>query len=250
MNHRFLLPALVLVATATAQIEIRPVPWPDGAKGFYPRFAARTDGAPYLGWLTDTGDGFAYRAGAVGTPSKTSRILAQGTSWFANWADFPVAARDGQGRLLLLTLEAMGRGRFAYGIRARLFPEDEGGPKAFWLHEDKSPTEHGFPALLPRGDGGFLAIWLDGRAHEKTGNQRLFAREIGGDGTLGPETLLDDRTCECCCTALVQSDGVAVAAWRDRGDDERRDIRIRRLRADGTWEAPFDLHADGWKTPG
>ncbi|HGY91824.1 MAG TPA: hypothetical protein ENK43_11700 [Planctomycetes bacterium] len=250
MIPRFLSWSLLLAAAATAQIDVRPIPLPEGAGGFYPRFAARADGAPLLGWLTRNGEGFAYRVQTLGDVNEPSRIIARGEDWFANWADFPLAARDGSGRLLLLTLQELGEGRFAYGIRARFFPREGGAPKTSWLHDDLSPAEHGFPAVLPLGGGGFLAVWLDGRAHEKTGNQQLFARVIDANGAPGPEIRLDDRTCECCCTAIVSADGVAVAAWRDRRNDERRDIRIRRRLPDGTWEAPFDLHLDGWKTPG
>ncbi len=250
VNHRFLLPGLLIAAAATAQIDVRPVTLPEGAGGFYPRFLAEDSAQPWLGWLTRRGEGFGYRMSAVGERASGTTMTVHGQDWFANWADFPVAARDPKGRLLLLTLEELGEGRFAYGIRGRLFPPDRKTSRTFWLHEDRSPTEHGFPALLPRKKGGFLSVWLDGRAHEKTGNQQIFAREVAADGTLGPEQLLDDRTCECCCTALVQAGDVVVAAWRDRRDDERRDIRIRRRLPDGTWEEAFDLHVDGWKTPG
>jgi hypothetical protein len=72
---------------------------------------------------------------------------------------------------------------------------------------------------------------------------------FGKDGQPRPEALLDPRVCECCQTsAAVTSEG-PVVVYRDRSDEEVRDIWIVRL-GKGQWSAPAPVHADGWKIDG
>lgn len=71
---------------------------------------------------------------------------------------------------------------------------------------------------------------------------------VDASGNLGQEVLLDDRTCECCQTALVRTAGGLVAAHRDRGENELRNIAVSRL-ATGAWTAPAPVHDDGWIFP-
>ena len=42
---------------------------------------------------------------------------------------------------------------------------------------------------------------------------------------------------------------VILVAYRDRSDDEIRDIYLARY-ANGNWEEPTRIHADDWKIPG
>jgi hypothetical protein len=98
-------------------------------------------------------------------------------------------------------------------------------------------------------------VWLDGRetaggGHGAGGAMTLRARTIARGGELGREVLLDERVCDCCQTAAVRAeDGSLRVAWRDRSDDEVRDV----------WVAAWDgdevrgrraLHDDGWKIAG
>ena len=62
------------------------------------------------------------------------------------------------------------------------------------------------------------------------------------------ETLVDDRVCECCPTAIAVTDDGPIAAFRDRSVDEVRDIYVSRLEH-GRWSAPSRVHEDGWKIP-
>jgi hypothetical protein len=57
---------------------------------------------------------------------------------------------------------------------------------------------------------------------------------------------IDTRVCECCpTTAAVTSDGV-IAAFRNRTEDEIRDIYVSRLE-NGKWSEPTAVHNDNWK---
>jgi hypothetical protein len=78
----------------------------------------------------------------------------------------------------------------------------------------------------------------------------LHSRSVAPDGALGAETAVDERTCDCCpTTAAALPDGGMIAAWRDRGEGETRDIAVARRRA-GAWEAPRTVAADRWHMPG
>jgi hypothetical protein len=68
-------------------------------------------------------------------------------------------------------------------------------------------------------------------------------------GMAGPDVLVDDRVCDCCQTDIaVTSDG-PVLVYRDRSEDEVRDISVSRL-IGGEWTAPSPVHEDGWVIPG
>lgn len=66
------------------------------------------------------------------------------------------------------------------------------------------------------------------------------------DGTPVDEQLIDQRVCDCCQTAAATTDAGVIVAYRDRSDDEIRDMSVARL-VDGTWTTPSTIHADNWK---
>jgi hypothetical protein len=57
---------------------------------------------------------------------------------------------------------------------------------------------------------------------------------------------VDLRVCECCpTTAAITSDG-PIVAYRNRSEEEIRDIYVARLE-NGTWTDPKAVHNDNWK---
>jgi len=77
----------------------------------------------------------------------------------------------------------------------------------------------------------------------------LMYTTIAANGTLGPELQIDNRTCECCKTAMTAIPDGLIAVYRDRSDKEIRDIAISRFAA-GKWSAPETLSKDGWEIDG
>ena len=68
---------------------------------------------------------------------------------------------------------------------------------------------------------------------------------------MGPEELIDERVCDCCCTALVAlPDGELLAAYRDRDGQEVRDIALARRSPGGQWTALGVPFPDGWTIDG
>lgn len=176
--------------------------------------------------------------------------------FFVNWADFPSVTADGSGALWAHWLQRGDEGGYDYGVRVAR--SDDGGStwSAPWTpHEDTSPTEHGFVSALPIEDGmGF--VWLDGRKYADgvdgapgTKEMSLRYRTIDGHGSLGAETLIDSRVCDCCQTDAAMADEGPVVVYRNRSEAEIRDIYMSRL-VDGAWTKGASVHEDGWEIAG
>ena len=174
-------------------------------------------------------------------------VIAEGDDFFANWADVPKVAIAGDGTLWAHWLAKLGEGTYAYGIF--LARSEDGGvtwePRGT-LHADRTPTEHGFVAYAPEGDG-LRAVWLDGRAMVDDGPMALRTALVG-EGTESSE-ILDSRVCECCPAELAAPSSGAVAFYRDRSLGEVRDIGTTRRTAAG-WTEPTLVHEDGWEIAG
>jgi hypothetical protein len=105
-------------------------------------------------------------------------------------------------------------------------------------------------------------VWLDGRnamatdsagrpVHLEEGVAEMTLRTavIDGRGRLSDEALLDARVCDCCQTAAVTTARGVLVAYRDRSDEEIRDIFTVRLEG-GAWSQPLPVHADRWRIEG
>lgn len=97
--------------------------------------------------------------------------------------------------------------------------------------------------------------WLDGR--EAATNPVSFSAQLmtttlesGGAVGLGLEQVLDSRACECCPLAVARAGDVTLLAYRDRSDDEHRDISVLRRAPTGQWSDPVRVHDDAWQVMG
>jgi hypothetical protein len=162
------------------------------------------------------------------------------------------------GTLAAHWLAKTGPDTYAYGIYISL--SLDGG--ATWSdpvipHRDGTPAEHGFVSFVPHSRDRIGITWLDGRemagsehGHGGGGAMTLRYASIDRDGNLGDEALLDSKVCDCCQTDAVRTkDGSIVVAYRDRSDEEIRDMSVVR-RENGGWSPPSPIHEDGWKING
>ena len=228
---------------------------PAGEGTAMPSLARGGDGRVYLTWVERRGRATGtlrlsvWNAGAWSDP----RTVASGDDWFLNWADFPTLSALADGTLAAAWLQRLGEATYAYGVRYAV--SHDGGERwsdPHWLHADRSPVEHGFVSLVPLDRERFGAVWLDGRGMtEPQGTMALYFRTIGRNGELGAEERLDERVCECCPTTLVRrNDGRLRVAYRDRSDEEIRDISFLE-RSGGAWSAGGrPVHRDSWEMPG
>lgn len=165
----------------------------------------------------------------------------------ANWADTPSLAVGSDHAIVVTWAERSGTEPHAYdAVVARSTDNGATWRRLGTLHRDGTPTEHGFVSLAA-DPAGVRAIWLDGRAMSGgQGGTALRTAIVGA--SIGDESVVDDRVCDCCGTALANSATGAVVAYRDRSDDEIRDIAIAARGATG-WAQKM-LHDDRWKIAG
>ena len=230
------------------------LPSPAGSRSGEPFLATDTAGAVHMTWVEKTGDStHAVRYARLdGDAWSAPSTIVERRDLFVNWADFPGVIVTPSGRLLAYWLQRSGAGRYAYGVRVSQ-SADRG---ATWspdtvLHTDRSAGEHGFVALWLAPGDSVRAAWLDGRQMSPgpgghgSGAMSLQSVAVASSGTLGPEQPLDLRTCDCCQVAATVTPSGPVVAYRDRTENEIRDIAVVR-QVDGAWTKPTVVHADGW----
>jgi len=277
LSYRFLL--LLLVASAwqvAANAETAPPEqsrWqslanPSAPGSLAPRLVQAGDGTVYLSWLEKQHTARASASAAntrhtfkfarlQETADKTSflpaRSIASGSDWFANWADTPALHIHSDALWLVHWLQKSADSTYAYDIMLSL-SRDQGATwtQAFSPHHDNTQTEHGFVSYFPMAEDRLGMIWLDGRetqassTHDHGGSMTLRSAGVDSAGNVSQSELLDQRVCDCCQTAAVSISGAAVIAYRDRTEDEIRDIAIMRRDAQG-WSEPAIVHHDGWR---
>ena len=175
------------------------------------------------------------------------RLVAESDRFFVNWADFPSVAQSSRGTWVVHWLEKTAAKPYAYHVRLS-GSTDQGrtwsAPRT--AHSDTTPTEHGFVAMVPAADGSVDVAWLDGRAMaDSKGAMSVRTASWRPDGTMGLETVLDARSCECCQVSMTRSSIGLVAAYRDRSQEEVRDIVVVREQA-GKWSQPTPVAVDNW----
>jgi len=228
---------------------------PSGPGAAEPHLTTLRDGSLVMSWLEPAGAKshalkFAsYRDGKWSAP----RTIVTRDDFFVNWADFPSIVEDARGTLFAHWLQKSGSGTYFYDVY--ITASRDGGKtwaKPRVLHSDGVKAEHGFVSLAAHGRAGIAAVWLDGREMKEGDPASVMTlRYADLDAALyvRNEKVLDARVCECCTTAMTMTAAGPLVAYRDRANDEIRDIGFLR-RVNGTWSAPRLVHADDWKIPG
>jgi len=208
----------------------------------------------YFSWVTrkDSMDVLQY---SVRTQEEWTLAteISRGNDWFTNWADFPaIAAKDGN--ILANILQKSADGTYTYDIKLNVFNSEENTWKHnFILHDDGTQSEHGFVSILPTDEDEFFVTWLDGRdtAGKEHGGGQMTLRGAFVDfqGNISGDTQLDNRICDCCQTSAAWTPNGPIVAYRNRSEDEIRDISVIRA-LDGTWQPPITVGNDNWKIAG
>ena len=210
-----------------------------------------------LSWVESSSDGhllqFSSYDGAAWQPATT---IAAGNDWFVNWADFPSVVTNGSLRFSHF-LQKSSPDTFAYDVMFTL-SRDKGmtWDKPRKLHSDTTQTEHGFVAAIPFQDG-FYVTWLDGRYSGSRGHDHgdeggamtIRAAFVGPEGTVQNDQEIDHKTCDCCQTDIALVNGRPLVMYRDRSDEEIRDMSYAYLE-DSAWSKPALLHQDNWHIAG
>lgn len=183
-----------------------------------------------------------------------SQVISTGDNWFVNWADYPLLASDGDNNLAAHFLEKSEKGTYTYDVKL-VTSADNGKTwsSAKILHDDGKKAEHGFVSMVPYKNNFFIS-WLDGRnaVIEKKGHHgqmTLRAALTDKKGNKLSEWELDNRVCDCCQTSAAITTNGPIVVYRDRSQEEIRDISIVRL-INGKWTTPKPIFPDEWKIEG
>jgi hypothetical protein len=239
--------AVAPLAGAHGDLAFRPLPSPAPTGSAQPQLSAARDGTVYLSWLEKAGaDAHRFRFSTLGAGQAAwsePLTIAEGRGFVANWADVPSLAVAEDGLMAAHWMQVSGSGKYAYDVRVST-SADRGRTwsRPFTPHRDGKPAEHGFGSFFRMPGAGLGLVWLDGRTE---GQMSLRMARIES-AAAGSETLVDDRVCDCCPTTAVQTSRGPIVAYRDRSDDEIRDIYITRLE-NGRWMPGRAAVRDHWK---
>ncbi len=225
----------------------------------FPHLQADETGKIYMSWMLSIDEEIhALQYSEYENDRWTSPSTVKvGPEFFVNWADFPsVVGYDGEVAAAHWLKKVEG-GTYAYHVQVA-FPGDS---SMHWTdsitpHLDNTPTEHGFVTLKPITRDRVLAVWLDGREtadreDDQYGDMEksmtLRSAEISRDGTITRERVIDDTVCDCCQTDLIQTEDGFITVYRDRTEEEVRDIYISKYDEEtGKWNEPVAVHNDEW----
>lgn len=251
---------LAAVAPQAQGPQVEPLRSPAGARSEAPQLTVSDKGV-LMSWIERGDNNLASLKFAERTATGWSevRTVASGTDWFVNWADVPSVLRLADGSLVGHWLQKSGPSTYAYDVRlSRSTDNGRTWSSSVTPHHDGTKTEHGFASLFQMPGAGLGAIWLDGRettpaggaggGHDGHGTGAMTVRFGTFDGAWKQtaEMPIDTRVCECCpTTAAVTSDGL-IAAFRNRTEDEIRDIYVSRFE-NGKWTEPKAVHNDNWQ---
>jgi hypothetical protein len=252
----------LLLLPALSFAQVRELPSPAGTGSGQPNLAVSPDGRVYLSWIDRLGEGrFSLRFATLEKDGWSApRVIAEGSNWFVNWADFPSIVALPDGSLAAHWLVKCAPGAYEYDVTiSRSFDSGKTWGKPFIPHRDGARAEHGFVSLFAAKDGSLAAVWLDGREMKPAegghdhgrGNMTLRYVKVKRDGALIDAAALDTRVCECCQTSAAMTADGPVVVYRDRSEAEKeiRDISIVRLQGD-KWTAPRPVFQDGWELQG
>jgi hypothetical protein len=246
---RWLGSALALLSAASLSAEtitFEELPTPSAPGSAHAHLSRALDGAIYLSWV-ERGEGASLRFARFDVEADAwgeAHTIASGSGWMLNVHDTPTLAAGMRGRLAAVWYVA----NSTAGAHAMVSTSLDRGKT--WspprrLTDESDQQE--FVKLTPLLSGSWLATWLDGRAFQETGNTQLRSRELNSSL---PDALVDERVCDCCSLdTLLLPNGRVLLAYRDRSDDEIRDITYLSYRRDG-WQPASAPTADGWRIAG
>lgn len=199
-----------------------------------PEIAGAADGSLWTVWIEREDAPVVKAARLKGTAWSEPITIAKGEDIVANDADIPQVAALGDGTVVVQWMTRVAGASVILVARSkdgRTFAKPVSLGKA-------SKAERGFVRFWSEG-GTFRAAWLED-------GQLLSAP--WADGKFAEATVVDPRVCECCQLAVSAAGGSALIAYRDRSDDEVRDIRV--VAHQGiAWDEPVSPGADAWKMP-
>lgn len=215
-----------------------------------PNFGVGRDGKVVLSWTEPADDGLhAVRIATRGSTGwSDGETIVRSDRLFINWADFAAAMPAAGGTLVAAWLENAAEGK-GYGVQwARSADHGRTWSTAAPLHDHAGGPEYGFVSFAHGPGQSTTVYWLDGRDAKGHGEGQMQLRSaaVSPEGTVGQRRQVDPRVCDCCQTSAAATSKGTVVVYRDRSDEEVRDIMIA---GPGT-TSPRPVAADGWTIDG
>ncbi len=256
MKYLLLIITAIIFSCSTPQKEeviVEPIVLsPAGDNSEEATFFTTQDGSIGLSWLEKKDKSAALKFSILENNDWTEpQSLVSGKDVLTNWADFPGIQTNGA-YWVAWFLQMNNPDTFAYDVM--IMQSSDAGKS--WstpqrLHSDSTLTEHGFVSAV-KAENGFQLMWLDGRlATEESPIFTVRSAHLNREGVISNRTILDDNTCTCCQTTMLNTgNDNFIAMYRNRTDDEIRDIATVNYTNTGNQEEPQIIHADEWYIPG
>jgi len=221
-----------------------------------PHLSTSKSNITILNWLEPTDEGHRIQFSRYDSAWTNPSSVRQGDDWFINWADFPSVINFNENEYAAHWLKKSGKSTYAYDAYISISNDDgKSWSQPIKAHDDKTQTEHGFLSFYEHENKlGF--IYLDGRkmandaTHDKSHtSMSLRSGTIDKNLKLIDTQSIDGLVCECCQTDITMTDKGPIGVYRDRSEEETRDIFITKLE-DGVWGKGKPLHLDNWKING
>jgi len=261
LNHRRVLVrialttlvALTIVSGCSREPEAIRLAFSGGPGSAQPRLTSDLDGTPILSWLEPDGNErvlkyLRFEDGTLGS----SHEVVRHDRMFINWADFPSVTPVTENVWFAHWLRRRPDSG-AYDVATAI--SNDGGlswSEAEQMNEDETVAEHGFVSAFS-WDDGVTAFWLDGRELANwsfddpdalLGTSLRMAR-YDETGTVTSREIVDALVCDCCQPDVAMTSSGPILAYRDRTEQEIRDVVVRRW-DDGAWSEPLNLGNEGW----
>jgi len=185
-----------------------------------PRLTAGPAGV-VLSWLEPEAEGYRLRARAWDGGGDTRTVVAH-ADLLQNWADVPSVMPGPAGWVAGWPQR---RGESGYDLQWSREATDGSWSSPLPVSDATQGPEFGFLSWAPNPAGTLTAFWLDGRASTTShgGAMQLWSATVSEQGVSG-RRVLDERVCDCCQTAAAPTSSGPVVVYRDRDDNEIRDI--------------------------
>ncbi len=136
-----------------------------------------TGNAIYMSWIShhpeNNTNSLNYARFSDGKWNQPTQI-AEDSSWFVNWADFPSLIANNERPVASHWLDKIPGGTYAYNVNIAVKNSTDGWSDPVTPHSDHTATEHGFVSMIPWDSDTILAVWLDGRQTENRADDEYF----------------------------------------------------------------------------
>jgi hypothetical protein len=239
---------------------------PAGTGSGQPNLAVSPDGRVYLSWIERLGEGrFSLRFATLEKEGwSTPRVIAEGSNWFVNWADFPSMVALPDGSLAAHWLVKNGAETYEYDVTIS---------RSFDVYRDRSEAEkeiRDISVVRLKGDKWsaprpvFQDGWelngcpVNGPAVAAAGRRVVVAWFTGADKTsrvkvafsndagetFGQPIAVDDGNPAGRVDVLLLNDGGAMVCWLEKSPDGGA-VRVRRVKPDGQLDEAITVTPSG-----